>query len=223
MNMIKKDTFDFLDALRKNNNREWFAENKEWYNKVRMDFEEVVKMLIDKIAEFDPQIKYLAPKDCIFRIYRDTRFSLDKTPYKTHLGAVLRPEGLSKSSGYYLHVSAEESFISCGHYALEPDKIKKIRTAIYNDYDNFRKIVEDVATKTGVGDLARDTDMLKRVPQGFDKNHPSAEYLKLKNFYVLKNIDRKVMMKENFVDEIVKVYHLFSPLNNYLNSILEND
>ena len=102
--MFNKNSYKFLQALKDNNNREWFAENKQWYEQSRSDFESLVAQIIQALSSFEPEMRYLEPKKCIFRIYRDTRFSLDKTPYKTHFGAVFTPPRLSKSSGYYLHI-----------------------------------------------------------------------------------------------------------------------
>ncbi len=218
--MLKKDTFEFIKALKNNNNREWFAENKEWYDRARADFELLVAQIIAKIASFDPEIGQLTPKSCIFRIYRDTRFSQDKTPYKEHFGAVFRPKGLDKSSGYYLHISPEESFLTCGHYMLLPQQLKKVRRGIYEDYESFRSILDNKKFKKEIGDLYRDDDMLKRVPNGFDKESPAAEYMKLKHFYVLKYIPEEKIFSEDFVDYTGDIYKLMKPLGEFLNDLL---
>ncbi len=215
--MLQKDTFKFLKALKKNNNREWFAENKTWYERSRADFEQLVAGIISAIAEFDPEIKYLEPKKCIFRIYRDTRFSQDKTPYKTHFGAVF---GRSKGSGYYLHVSPEESFLTCGHYMLTPDQLKKIRRGVYEHFETLQKMLTDKFKKE-IGDLYRDENALKRVPNDFDKDHPAAEYMKLKHFYVLKPVPEEKIFDKDFVKYAAGIYKQMYPLNEFLKDLLD--
>ncbi len=220
--MLNKDVFEFLKALQANNNREWFAENKSWYEKSRADVEALVTKLIHEMARFDPGIGHLEAKRCIFRIYRDTRFSPDKTPYKTHFGAVFTPPGLDKSSGYYLHIDPSESFLSCGHYMLRPDQLKKVRKGIYEDFETFQSILQEKQFKQTIGDLYRDEDRLQRVPNGFDKDHPAAEYMKLKHFYVWKVLQEKELFSENFVDYAAGIYQMMQPLNHFLNELLED-
>lgn len=219
--MIQKDTYEFLKALALNNNREWFAENKAWYDRARADFESFVGEVIKATAVFDPEISYLEPKKCIFRIYRDTRFSKDKTPYKNHFGAVLSPEDMNKSSGYYIHIQPDESFISCGHYMLLPDQLKIVRTGIYEDFDNFQAIINEKRLKKIVGDLCQD-DQLQRVPPGFDKEHPAAAYMKLKHFYVMKKLPEKELFSNQLTKHVTEVFQIMEPLNKYLNQLLRN-
>jgi len=218
--MFSENSYEFIEELKKHNDREWFAANKAWYEKARNDFELLVAGIIGEIATFDPEISHLNPKKCIFRIYRDTRFSEDKTPYKTHFGAVFRPQQLDKTSGYYLHIGADESFLTCGHYMLMPDQLKKVRKGIYDDFETFNEILSDKTFKKEFGDLYRDDDMLKRVPNGFDKNHPAAEYLKLKHFYVLKNISKEQIFSEDFVKYAGDIYKKMQPLSIFLNDLL---
>lgn len=218
--MLKKDTLEFLKTLRVNNNREWFAANKNWYERARADFEKLVAEVIKSISLFDPEMGLLAPKKCIFRIYRDVRFSVDKSPYKTHFGAVFTPSGLGKSSGYYLHIDAQESFVSCGHYMLTPEQLKKMRQGIHSDFEYFKEILDEKDFKKEIGDLYRDDDTLKRVPNGFDKDHPSAEYMKLKRFYVTKPIPDSELASDDLVPYIARAYELMQPLSRFLNDVL---
>lgn len=218
--MLHKDTFDFIAALKENNNREWFTENKTWYEHSRADFEKLVAQLISSIGTFDSPIGYLDPKKCIFRIYRDVRFSPDKSPYKTHFGAVLRPAPLDKTSGYYIHISPEGSFLTCGHYMLQPADLKKVRKGIYEDFETFQSIIEEKKFKKEIGDLYRDDDVLQRVPNGFDKDHPAAEYLKLKHFYVLKEVSQKEVLSKDFIAYATSIYKQMYPLGEFLNDLL---
>lgn len=219
--MLQKNTYKFLQTLQKNNNREWFTENKSWYEQSRADFEKLVSQLIPAMAEFDPNIQYLQPKKCIFRIYRDIRFSQDKTPYKTHFGAVFSPVLNKKNAGYYIHIDPTGNFLTCGHYMLMPEELKKIRKGIYEDFDTFQSIINQENFKKEFGNLCMEENMLKRVPNGFNKNHPAAEYLKLKNFYVMKSFSDKKLFTDNFIDYAASIFKEMQPLNDFLNNLLE--
>lgn len=211
--MLQKETLNFLSELEKNNNREWFAENKSWYENSRNDFEHLVSELIQSMAQIDLQIKYLNPKKCIFRIYRDIRFSKDKTPYKTHFGAVLNEK---KGCGYYIHIQPGNSFLTCGYYDLTSSQLKNIRKGIYEDYESFQNIISEKTFKKEIGDLSQDDTKLKRVPNGFDKDSPAAEYLKLKNFYVIKNLPQEKLFSNDFIAYATHIYTLMQPFYEYL-------
>ncbi len=221
--MLKKDTLDFLKTLKDNNYREWFNENKAWYERARADVEQLAGETIDAIGTFDSEIRLLEAKKCLFRIYRDVRFSPDKSPYKSHFGAIFRPRTMEKSSGYYLHIDSDESFISCGHYMLTPEQLKKMRRGIYSDFDMFKEIINEKNFKKEFGDLFRDEDSLQRVPNGFDKEHLAAEYMKLKRFYVVKPLTEEQLLSKDLVKYIAEMYKLMQPLSNFLNDILLED
>ena len=220
--MLKKDTLDFLIALKENNDREWFAENKKWYERARADFEKLVGELIQSIAAFDSEIGMLNPKKCMFRIYRDTRFATDKSPYKTNFGAIFRPHTAERLSGYYFHLSPEEIFVSYGQYMLMPDQLKKVRRGIYDDFEMLQEILNEKRFKKEIGDLHRDEDALKRVPNGFDKDHPAAEYLKLKHFYVFKPVTQEQLFRDDFVAFATDMYQVMQPLGRFLDDLLED-
>ena len=221
--MLHKDTFKFLTELKKNNNRKWFAENKDWYERSKTDFEQVVKSVIEILPSVDPEVGLLDPKKCIFRIYRDIRFSSDKTPYKTHFGAGFRAPKLQKSSGYYLHIDPEECFISCGHYMLDSAQLKKVRKGISDDYEYFKSILDEPQFKKEIGDLYRDDDTLKNCPKGFDPEDPAAEYLKLKRFYVYKPIPKDIVMTESLMVLLKETFETMQPLSRFLNDVLLED
>lgn len=218
--MLKKDTFTFLETLKQHNNREWFTENKAWYERARTDFERLVSEIIRSLSVFEPEIGHLNPKKCIFRIYRDTRFSTDKTPYKTNFGAVFQSNFREKSSGYYLHLSPEGCFLSCGFYMPQSEQLKKIRKGIYDDFEMFQEIINEKQFKKEIGDLYRDDDMLQRVPNGFDKNHPAAEYLKLKHFYVMKSVTAEQILNEDFASYATRIYKIMKPLSEFLDDLI---
>ena len=215
--MLKKDTFLFLEALQKNNNREWFQANKTIYEQARRDVEKLVQQLIHSVAQFDPDNGLPDPKKCIFRIYRDVRFSTDKSPYKTNFGAII---GFNKS-GYYIHISPGECFLACGNYMLTPDQLKTLRNGIYDYYDEFCQIIHTPSFQAEIGDLQRDEDTLQRVPNDFDKSHPATEYMKLKRFYVMKFITEQQLLSNDFVEYASGIFRLMLPLKNFLSELLK--
>src|SRR6266496_3900330 len=136
--MLKKSTLDFLKKLKKNNNREWFNENKNLYLDAKEDFDYFVNELIQEISESDSSVAGLQPKDCTFRIYKDVRFSKDKTPYKTNFGAAIQQGGRkSPASGYYIHISPTEVFVAGGIYMPSPENLLKIRNYIAAGHKKF--------------------------------------------------------------------------------------
>lgn len=222
--MIQKSTLQFLKDLKKNNYREWFNDNKQKYEAAKENIIEVVGELIKQINKFEPSLGYPEPKKCLFRIYRDVRFSKNKEPYKTNMGAILGPEGNTKTlkSGYYMHIDPGSSFISCGVYMPFPAVTKAIRTAIAEDFDTFSAIISNKAFKKQFADLHRDEDALQRVPTGFDKNSPAAEYLKLKHFYVMYTFTDSELTDAKFVQKAAEIFKVMKPLNDWLNAIIED-
>lgn len=218
--MLHKDTLEFLKELKNNNNREWFADHKDWYERAKTDFEKLVQLVIDTFPNIDPEMGMLDAKKCIFRIYRDIRFSPDKTPYKTHFGAGFRVQGLQKSSGYYLHIDPDESFVSCGHYMLDATQLKKVRKGISADYEYFKSLLDEPHFRKEIGNLYRDNDTLKNVPKGFEPNDPAAEYLKLKKFYVFRDIPNNILTKDSLTDFISSSYKTMQPLSRFFNDVL---
>ncbi|CVK15629.1 TIGR02453 family protein [Apibacter mensalis] len=217
--MLQKDTIIFLSELKKNNNRDWFAKNKDWYENSHKDFEQLVSELIHSISQFDIQTRYLIPKKCIYRIYRDMRFSKDKTPYKTHFGAVISEK---KGSGFYIHVEPGNTFLSCGYYGLTSHQLKNIRQGISKNYKEFRTLLSDSEFKKEIGDLSRGSNVLKRVPVGFDKENPAAEYLKLKEFYTVKPFDDEKLFNRNFIAYTTNIYKLMQPIYEFLEEFVHD-
>jgi uncharacterized protein (TIGR02453 family) len=162
--MIPAVVIDFLKELSKNNNREWFADNKSFYREAMSAFEEVTAQMIGYIGETDKQITGLQPKDCIFRIYRDIRFSKDKTPYKTHFDAFIAKKGGRKSpyAGYYMHVMPGKSLLGGGVYAPIPEILNYIRREIYNFPDEFNAIIHNPEFNMLFGELFDESSKMFR-------------------------------------------------------------
>lgn len=141
--MITDNIVHFLSELKDNNNREWFTENKARYLSTKAAFEQMVSTLLLELSKFDEEIKYVAVKDCVFRIYKDVRFSHDKTPYKTHYGAFIAPGGGRKSvrGGYYFHVEPGNSFIAAGVWSPPTEVLKALRKGVYENIDEFKEII----------------------------------------------------------------------------------
>ncbi len=222
--MIQKATLQFLKELKKNNYREWFNENKPRYEAAKENVIEVVGELIKEVNKFEPTMGYPEPKKSLFRIYRDVRFSKNKEPYKTNMGAMIGPETNAKMlrSSYYMHIEPGASFVSCGVYMPHPPIVKAVRTAIDEDFETLNAIVSNKTFKALLGDLVRDEDALQRVPPGFDKNSPAAEYLKLKHFYVFHPFTDNELMSGDFVKNAAKMFKAAKPLNDWLNAVIED-
>ena len=216
---INPQTLNFLSTLEINNNREWFNENKPLYLEAKANFENVVNEIIAEVAEFDESVERLEAKNCIFRIYKDTRFSKDKTPYKTNIGASLVEKGPKtlNHAGYYIHLENEKSFLAGGVYMTEPKNLKAIREAISSDGETFLKILNK---KTFKDVLELQGTKLVKVPQGFDKENPMGDYLKFNQFTVFHSLSDEEVLDKNFVKNTVKVLKEIYPFNRFLNEAI---
>ena len=214
---------DFLKELKENNNREWFNAHKDSYLKAKKIFEELVTILILKIGEFDEEVKYLTPSECIFRIYRDVRFSPDKSPYKTHFGAYIAPGGGRKSilGGYYIHLENEHSMLGGGIYCPEPDALKKIRLSVFENYDELEEILNDPQFVSIFGKMDSD-ERLKKVPAGFPADFKGIEYLKFKHFLASHFLSDPAVLKEDLTVYAPKIFKALRPFNRFFNEILED-
>ena len=208
----------FLSELKVNNNREWFAENKTWYDQVRVQFEQMAKELITEISTFDNSIKHVEVKDCVFRIYRDTRFSKDKTPYKTHFGVYIASAGGRKSqhAGYYLHLDPAGCFLSAGVWCPDSTLLKALRQSVYDNIDELNEIrlKPDFLQYFSA---FYEQDKLKTVPRGFPKDFPEAELLKLKHYLVDFPLDESILHASDFVSRIGAIAKCAYPFNRFLN------
>lgn len=217
---MQSSTLQFLRNLEKNNNREWFNENKTLYQEAQQDVISFVEKLMEEMADFDEEIGKLEAKKSVFRIYRDTRFSKDKTPYKTNFGAGLGMGKGNKISGYYLHIEPGKSFLAGGVYKPEPSVLKTIRQEISAFGDEFKAILEQDEFRNYFRGLSVE-DKLKKVPQGFEKDDKMAEYLKLKHFIVTHPISDEQLLSENAVKEFTKIFKAMKPLNDFLQTPFE--
>ncbi|WP_426276809.1 DUF2461 domain-containing protein [Chryseobacterium sp. S-02] len=215
--VISPKTLDFLKKLHKNNNREWFTENKHLYTESQQNVIAFLEDLLKKMSEFDEELAKIDAKKSLFRIYRDTRFSKDKIPYKTNFGASLGMGKGSQKGGYYLHLEPGKSFIAGGIYMPEPAVLKELRKEISLYGNEFLAILNNKEFKKHFPELDQD-DKLKKIPQGFEKEDPMAEFLKLKNFIVVYYLKDEEILNKDAAKNLTKIFKLMKPLNDFLNT-----
>ncbi|MCX6281992.1 MAG: DUF2461 domain-containing protein [Bacteroidetes bacterium] len=211
---------DFLRQLKENNNREWFQANKKMYDTAKLEMEAFVDNLIPMMAVFEPSIKFVSAKECMFRIFRDVRFSKDKSPYKTNMGAWITKGGRKSSGpGYYLHIQPGESMLAGGVYMPETDQLKKIRQEIYYNAEEFKAILENKNAKKYFTGLS-DWDKQKLPPRDFPKDFPDIDLLKNRHYTVACMLSDNQVIEKDFSKLVVKVFGLMKPLNVFLERAL---
>lgn len=170
-----------------NNDRTWFAANRPRYDEARSEVLDLTAEMIRQISVFDPEVRYLEPKECLFRIYRDTRFSPNKMPYKLHFGTYIAAGGGSRSrrSGYYIHLQPDACTIAGGIWCSDNEQMKHFRSVIDTEYDVLQEIMSE-PQMVGLygGRLVSFGNDLKRPPQGYRADHPAIEWLKMKQWCV---------------------------------------
>lgn len=219
-----KNVVSFLEELKLNNNREWFAKHKDDYEKARVDFENFVSLFILKLAEFDKEISQVSVKECVYRIYRDLRFSQDKTPYKTHFAAYIAFPGGRKSGrgGYYLHIAPDgRSFFGAGVWAPEPPVLNALRYSIFEHYDEFEVIINKDSFRKIYGNSLYEEDKLKRLPVGFPGDFKNPELLKLKHYLVSINLSDKQVLEPDFINHLVEIAAIATPFVQFLNYTID--
>ncbi len=223
--LLTNETLDFLNDLSKNNQREWFHENKNRYEPVWQGMKSLVSALIMGLSKFDPQIhQEIDPGKCLFRIYRDTRFSLDKTPYKTWLGAGISKNG-RKLAGpeYYIHIQPNnQSFIAVGYWQPEKTHLEAIRQEIDYNGNELEAILSNLREQNPSIELG-EYDKLKRPPQGYAADHPYIDYLKLKSFTLQVSLSDKTVQSEDLLSTILKHYEIMLPFKNFIHQAIGDE
>ncbi len=217
--MLSKSTLNFLKDIKANNNREWFAENKPRYETAKEDFEIFVNALIQKIALFDKSISHLTAKGCVYRIYRDVRFSKDKSPYKAHFGAYItsssKKSDVHANAGYYIHIEHNKSMLAGGAYSPPSDWLNAIRQEIDYNTDEFKKIINGKDFKKYFVEI--EGEKLVRPPKGYEPNHPEIELLKFKSYLASQIVSDKEVLSSDFLSHSAKVFKTLYPFNCFLN------
>lgn len=222
----------FLRDLQQNNNREWFNENKQRYVEAQKKWNSFCEELINEVGKFDESIASLSVKDCTYRIYRDTRFSHDKTPYKTHFGAFLCPGGKkSMHAGYYFHLSTclddegnpctEYPFglmVASGNYCYDQRAIKILREDISEGWDDFCNNVIKVADPMFYIDME---GALKKVPKGYDTDAPYADWMRLRSYCLNASVNEKFVTAPHLATRLAKIFKTTKPFNDYINRAID--
>ena len=220
--MISNKTLSFLKDLSKHNNRDWFTKNKSRYEEANNEFKEFVGALIREVAKFDKTVANLEAKNCVFRIYRDVRFSKDKSPYKNHFGAHIiaggkKSEGMR--AGYYMHISPGECFLAGGAHMPPSEWINAIRKEIHYNAKELKKIISAKDFKKYFGKITG--EKLSSVPRGYDKTHPEIELLKHKSFLAVHNMKESQVTSKDFTSHAAKVFKAMKPFDTFLNQSLD--
>lgn len=217
---LQADILPFIKELRENNNREWFAVHKPRYDRLRKHLEAMTDTCIARMSRFDPELRGLTAKRCMYRIYRDTRFSPDKTPYKRYIGIFICKGGAhGEFSGYYLHLEPGHCAVGAGVYGLQPESMKKIRQHIYFRSADFKKLVLDPAIVKTFGALDQEAKM-KMPPKGFDKDFPDIEWLKYRHYFLMAPVSDRVAGQLSYIDKVVEYSRMLQPFNAFLNEAL---
>ena len=213
MQVIPDNTIDFLKQLKLNNKRDWFNENKLEFQSIQIDVKKFAQEVKDELNLSD-KIDNLK----IFRIYRDLRFSKDKTPYKTNIGMAFRRQKPQYRGGYYIEISAEDSFIAAGFWNPNKEDLLRIRKEIELDGEEFKRIINQKTIKDFWGDIKGNE--LKTSPKGFDSDHKHIDMIKKKQFIFIKKLKEKEILDEIFQKELVNYYISIRPFFDYMSEIL---
>ena len=220
--MFSPTTWEFFEVLKENNHKDWFHANKKSYNQVKTEYQENAAKVLQIAQNIDISLSHLEPKNTLFRINRDIRFSKDKSPYKTHLAYGINPFGKKMASaGYYVHFEKDNVFVGGGMYMPDAASLKKIRAEINYFFEEFKTIVEGKDFKNYFGGLDYEENLvLKTSPKNYDIDNPAIEFLKLKSFTAIKKLDNKYLTSEKTLVEIEKAFKSIYPLVNFINRAL---
>ena len=212
-----KNVLDFIKVLTKNNNRDWFNANKNLYQDSLEIFRGFAGEMLEGISKFDPSVGNLEPKDTIFRIYKDVRFSKDKLPYKTHFGCWMAKGGRKSSdAGYYFHLEPAKSFLAAGVWMPPSEQLKLIRQEILYNPDPFLKLINTPIMDKRYERGGKE-DMLKKGPAGFPKDFVHMDELKYKHYIWSRSYTDAEILKAGFSSSVVEDYKGLFPVVDYLN------
>ena len=220
--MLQQSTLRFLKQLRSNNNKPWFDNHRQEYEKVKEDFINLVQQVLDNAARFDANLQNLQPKNCVFRINRDVRFSADKRPYKNNLAAYFNKDGKKgEGAGYYLHIEPGKSFIGVGIWQPLPEVLAKIRQEIDYNLPGFKLLLKNAKFKKHFFNGLVTENKLSRPPKGYNDDNPAIEWIKLKSFIVTCTISDADIVKKTFSKQVADVFGIALPLVNFINKDLD--
>lgn len=212
----------FLNELSENNNREWFQNNKKRYDESREKALFITEVVINEIRKFDPDVPLLEPKDCLFRIFRDVRFSNDKRPYKTNFGSFIAKGGRkSMHAGYYFHIEPSGSFVGGGIYMPAAEPLKAVREHIAENGEEFLSIINNKSFIKVYPEMME--DKLKTAPKGYSPDHEYINLLRYKSFAFSSQLDKSQILADNYIEKLVHSFKILQPVNRFLNDALKNN
>ena len=223
--MLQSSTIKFLKDLKKNNTKEWFDKNRKQYESAKKDFTDFVQAVIDAFGKKDKTIANIVAKDCLFRINRDIRFSKNKDPYKSNMGASINKGGrmTMNTAGYYFHLEPGQCFAGGGLWQPDADALKKIRQEIDYSFDDFKKIISNKKFASLYKDLDHSKEMkLSRPPKGYEPENKAIEYIKLKSFITMIPIVDGELTDKHLVKKVVSAFEALQPLIEFLNHATED-
>ncbi|MCE3228890.1 MAG: hypothetical protein K0S32_3441 [Bacteroidetes bacterium] len=219
-NIFQKSSFDFLKELKKHNNRDWFNANKERYLK---EHEQVIRFADALLLEMNKHDVIETPggKKSLHRIYRDIRFSKDKTPYNTHWGGSFSRATKLRRGSYYFHLSPGNSFAACGFWGPNPEDLKRIRDEFSYDPKRIKKILENKKFKETFGEMQG--EKIKTTPKGFDANDEAIDLLRYKQFLLIKKFSDAEVLSDKFVKQLSDTFKQMRPFLDYMSETLTTD
>jgi uncharacterized protein (TIGR02453 family) len=218
--IVLPSNLEFLRKLKKNNNREWFAKNKEKYLAELSNIALVADALLHELSKHD-QIETASGKKSLHRIYRDVRFSKDKIPYNTHWGGSFSRSTKARRGSYYFHISPGNSFVAGGFWGPEPEDLKRIRQEFAFDAAPFRKILKNKNFLKHFGELKG--EQIKTSPKGFSAEDPAIDLLRYKQFLLVRKFSDKEVLSKNFVKEVNETFKQTRPFLNFMSEVLTTD
>jgi len=223
--MLEPQTLKYLSGLKKNNNKIWFDTHRPQYEAAKIDFQNFIELVIKDLQRTDTTITGTIAKDCLFRMNRDVRFSKDKTPYKTNMGASIKIGGKkSFLAGYYFHFEPGGSFVGGGLWRPDVSQVKKVRQEIDYNWDEFKNLLKDKNFEKIFGDLYKGSDQsLSTNPKGYEKENPAIEYLKLKSFMAETSVSDEELTKTTLHKKTVSTFQALTPLLNFINRAIKDN
>lgn len=231
--MNTKRIINFLKDVAANNNRPWFQLHKDEYLACKADFEQDVAHAITHLAAFDDEVAHLQVKDCVYRFYRDTRFSEDKSPYKRHFGAYICAKGKkSLRGGYYMHVEPGNCMLATGSYWLPTNILTSCRNEIMGNIDVWRETVEN---KDFIENFGKPNDgtweqsskgfgleSLKTCPSGFPRDYEFLQYLRMKDYCCWKRVSDDFFDGDDWYDEAMNIFKTAKPMMDFMNAVIDD-
>jgi uncharacterized protein (TIGR02453 family) len=216
------EILQFLQELETNNQRDWFEANRSRYEKTRKIFLDLTAWWIYEIRKFDAEIPKLKAKDCMFRIFRDVRFSNDKSPFKSNYGSYIVREGRKSGfAGYYIHLQPGECFVAGGNYMPSPEQLQAIRQEIYYHPESYLELLNGEPFKSFFDQHYYDS--LKTAPKGYPKEWEHIELIKNRSYGFGHKLTEKEVLADDFPKKVVEYFKIIQPMNRFLNRAVDEN